>query len=106
MSEKKLWIGRLLRFLLVMIILLSTSSSISQIKTGPQEKIVEMGDEVPYYGILVPPERYISYKKDLEICQVKEKHARPCEQQNELIDYAAWGFMGFALGFVGGVLSK
>jgi hypothetical protein len=57
------------------------------------------GDDAPYYGVLVPQERYSFYREEIELCKFKEEHQLPCEPKEFHFSWPLF-FAGILFGFV------
>jgi hypothetical protein len=76
--------------------------SISQTRNGTTswgEKVIQIGDVAPYGGVLVPNERYLHYKEELEICHIERQKPDDCRQ----FDFSD-GFMFFLGGVMAGFI--
>lgn len=60
-----------------------------------------MTEESPYNGVLVPFERYMYYKSELDMCEYKEQNPKPCEAQD--IKVWPWFVTALFLGYIGGI---
>jgi len=96
-NGKKIWT----LLLIITVILTFSPWSISQIKIGPQEKILQTNDEAPWNGVLVPHERYMYYKQELDVCRYKDQNPVPCEAEEKQI--WPWFVTALFLGYIGGI---
>ncbi len=75
--------------------------------TAEDEVILKKGRSAPYFGVLVPEDRYRTYQEQLEICDIFKdfKHPLPEEQCDSCVPGMFWASVAFlAVGFAGGVL--
>lgn len=94
----------LMQFATVIVVLTYAPSSISQIKNGPEEVMMESLDVAPWNGVLVPHERYMYYKEELEVCKYKEANPAPCP--NQQYEVFPWFVAGALLGLIGGLQAR
>ena len=92
-------------FVVVTAILLFSPLSISQIKSGsPEELTMNPLDVAPWSGVLVPYERYLYYKEELEVCKYKEANQPSCP--NQQYEIMPWAFTGAVVGFLLGIQAR
>lgn len=73
---------------------------------APDEVILNKKQAAPFFGVLVPEERYRVYQEQLEVCDIFKdfKHPLPEEECESCFESAVWSSVAFlAIGFATGM---
>lgn len=66
---------------------------------------IEMGQEAPYSGVLMSPQRFMFEESEMSACRYIQDHPLPCED-TDMKDTIASGAFGFALGILATLFVK
>jgi len=74
------------------------------LQADPMERILNADEPAPYFGVLVPANRYKEKEADLNAFRYIKDHPPICEDDTDIKDSITIGLFSFSLGALVGAL--